>query len=395
MKFYRILFFDDDPNSQQALRKAFFAMHLDWEIIFSPTKEETLQLIETQSFDALICDVSKADPSVLDIFIAAYQRHPETLRFALTNPKNKERRIELAKYVHQCIAKPLDGRDLILALQKTISNGSLVESDDLKQLIGKVKCLPTLPKLYTKITEEIQSPYTSLERIGEMIEGDPAICAKVLQLVNSAFFGLKQNIANPSHAITFLGVEIIHDLVLTCDIFSQFDPRLIKNLGLTYLWDHTISVSGYARSITRAEQFSKSMIGYSCTAGLLHDIGKLILAQNFPVKYKNALYQATRKKCALVDIENEYFGASHAELGAYLLRRWGLPALVVAAVGYHHFPERHPTSDFSPTTAVHVANYFDLVKHPHHGFGTNDLDMRYIENLKLADHLPTWESWCV
>jgi putative nucleotidyltransferase with HDIG domain len=394
MKVFRILVFDEDPIIQQVIRRAFYAMHLDWEFVFSPSREETIEHIENRAFDAFICNVSGADSAEAELFFTAYEKRPEMLRFALTNPTKKETRIELAKYVHQCIAKPFDGWDLISILEKTLNNGSLLENDDLKRLIGKIKALPTLPRLYSQITEEINSTNVSLERIGKMIENDPAICAKVLQLVNSAFFGLKQNVTNPTQAITFLGVETIRDLVLTCDIFSQFNPRLLKRLGLSFLWDHSISVSGYARAITHAEQFSKSMISHGCTAGLLHDIGKLILAQNFPTAYGIALHQANNRKCALVDMEIESFGASHAEIGAFLLKRWGLPAIVVAAVGFHHFPERNPTSDFSPTTAVHAANYLDLVKHPYHGVGTNELDQRYLQNLKLMDHVPMWEACC-
>jgi len=394
MKLFRVLVFDEDPNTQQVIRKAFYASHLDWEMVFTSSREETIDSIENKSYDALVSNVSGADSSEVELFFTAYEKRPEMLRFALTNPTKKETRIELAKYVHQCVAKPFEGRDLISLLQKTLNNGSLLEHDDLKRLIGKIKSLPTLPRLYTQITEEINSTNVSLERIGKMIENDPAMCAKVLQLVNSAFFGLKQNVINPTQAITFLGVETIRDLVLTCDIFSQFNPHLLKHLGLSFLWDHSISVSGYARAVTRAEQFSKSMIGHACTAGLLHDIGKLIFAQNFPTAYQIALYQAKKRKCALVDVEIESFGASHAEVGAFLLKRWGLPTLVVSAVGFHHFPERNPTSDFSPTTAVHAANYFDLIKHPFHGVGINELDQRYLLNLKMANHVPMWETCC-
>lgn len=394
MKVYRVLVYDDNPEFQQALRKAYFAHHLEWEIIFAASVNETLQLIENQAFDALVCNVHETDRSALNLFVAAYNKRPETLRFALLDRPNMEMRIELAKYAHQCIAKPFDARDLITTLVKSLNDGSLMESADLKQLIGKIKTLPSLPKLYTEITEEIRSPSMSIERIGTLVERDPAICAKVLQLVNSAFFGLKQNIVNPTQALTFLGVDTIRDLVLTCGVFSQFDAGLLKRLGLNFLWDHSVSVSVYAGAITRSEDFSKSMIAYSCTAGLLHDLGKLILAQNFPTAYYTVLNQAKKKKSALHNTEIEKFGASHAEVGAYLLKLWGLPAIVVAAVGYHHFPAKNPTSDFSPTTAVHVANYFDLVRHPYHGCGANELDMRYLLDLKIAEQLPTWEMSC-
>jgi putative nucleotidyltransferase with HDIG domain len=208
-----------------------------------------------------------------------------------------------------------------------------------------------------QIMEEVESPSASLEHIGTIISQDPAMSAKILQLVNSPFFGLSRLVANPSQAATLLGIDIIRGLVLCIDVFSQFNSSTLDKLGISLLWDHSIRTASYAKKIAHYENADKKTVDYAFIGGVLHDIGKLVLADNLPVQYYSALSTSSRKEIELYVAENDIFGTTHSQIGAYLLGLWGLPQPIIEAVAFHHSPLDCPIKIFNGLTATHAANY--------------------------------------
>ena len=177
-----------------------------------------------------------------------------------------------------------------------------------------------------------------MKSVGQIIERDIAMSAKVLQLVNSAFFGLPQHVASPSQAVVLLGLETVKMLVLTTHVFSQFEERKLGGLQINALWRHSLAVAAMAKGIARAEQAPPKSIDHAFMAGMLHDVGKLILAANIPDPYHAALAMAKQKAMPPQDAERMFLGATHAEVGAYLLGLWGLPDSIVIATALHHRP---------------------------------------------------------
>jgi putative nucleotidyltransferase with HDIG domain len=190
------------------------------------------------------------------------------------------------------------------------------------------------------IVKEIQSPDTSLKKVGYIISQDVSMSAKILQLVNSAFFGLPQKITNPQQAAVYLGIDTLKTLILSVNVFSSFTEDAEScGFSLADLQKHSVMVGRLARDIAFAEMADKEVAEEAMIAGILHDIGKLILLK-VPRQYKKVMDFIEKSGCDQVEAEYAVMKTSHAELGAYLLGLWGIPDIIVEAVAFHHNPSK-------------------------------------------------------
>ena len=209
-----------------------------------------------------------------------------------------------------------------------------------------------------------------MECVGEIISRDIARTAKILQLVNSAFFGVAQPINNPVEAAIYLGLNTIHSLVLSAEFFSQYDQKNCRAFLLETLAQHSWLTGGLARRVAQEERQDIKIIEQCFLAGLLHDVGQLILASGLPEEYAGVLAKSRDQNLPVGEVEQEFFGATHAEVGAYLLALWGLSNPITEAVALHHQPARCATPEFSPAVAVHAANVFAHEISPAHAGAT-------------------------
>ena len=193
--------------------------------------------------------------------------------------------------------------------------------------------------LMTLLTQALTDPDTSLQKIARIVEQDVGISAKILQLVNSAFFGIAHSITNIEHAVIYLGINTLRSLVLSLEIFRVFEPKTpLPGFSLERLQHH----ARLAAHIAARLPVPKHLADITMVAGMLHDVGKLILAWKFPERFKKLLAEAAEEHCPLYKVEEREYGFSHAEIGAYLLGLWGLPYILVEAVALHHGPNRVP-----------------------------------------------------
>ena len=260
-------------------------------------------------------------------------------------------------------------------------------------MVSRLDRLPSIPALYVQIVEKLQDPQIGLDEIGEIVAKDMAMTAKILKLVNSAFFGLGRQISSPVEAVSYLGVETIKSLVLSIHAFSQFTSVKLGAFSIDALWAHSQQTAGLAKEIARLESADQKLLDDCFVAGLLHDTGKLVLASNFPQQYDRVTEAARGGTLALLTAEENTFGANHAEVGGYLLGLWGLPVPVVEAIALHHQPAQSPHLAFSPLTAVHAADA--LVHIPLPGTERNpadDLDLMYLGRLGLEARLEPWRA---
>jgi HD-like signal output (HDOD) protein len=242
------------------------------------------------------------------------------------------------------------------------------------------------------VVEKASRFNTSVEEIGAIIGLDIGMTAQVLKLTNSAFFGLSRQFSNAAEAVAYLGLDTIKSLVLSIHAFSQFDKAETGALKIEALWSHSLQVAGLAKRISKLEGQEPKAIEEAFTAGMLHDIGKLVLAVNLPNEYTEATHLA-QSGLELPLAEHKVFGANHADVGGYLIGLWGLPVPVVEAVALHHSPSRATPPIFSPLTSVHAANVLEWERpHPANGAPPPHLDDNYLRLLGVSSRLEAWRG---
>jgi HD-like signal output (HDOD) protein len=219
--------------------------------------------------------------------------------------------------------------------------------------------------------------------------------AKVLQMANSAFFGLYRYVASPAEAAVYLGVDTIRALTLSTSVFSVFQQTGMARVFVEDLQRHSIATGMVASAIAKSENAPKKVCDTCLVGGTLHDVGKLILATECPEEYGHVLAAVGIGGLDCHDVERQTLGATHADVGAYLLWLWGLPDPVCSAVAFHHRPAESSEAAFTGTTAIHVA---DALEHemssPVKGSCRIDLDTQHLAKLGLAHRLPEWRQIC-
>jgi len=351
----RVLFVDDDPNILQGLQRLLRPMRREWEMSFALGPHEAVVLFDQAPFDVVVSDMRMPDMSGAELLGRIRDSHPSVARIILSGHSQMDSAVHSAGIAHQFLAKPCDAETLRETITRVLALRSLLSDPALARLVSGIGSLPSLPESYTAINRELASEDPSLQSVADIISKDIAMSAKVLQLVNSAFFGLARRVETIEQAVTLLGTEVIKSLVLSHAAFSQFQP-MSKHFSAERLWSHSLLVGSVAAKVARAEGAEKLLVGATLQAGILHDLGQLILATHLPEQFDAAREAATARQVPLFETERETMGATHAQVGAYLLGLWGLPDSTVEAVAFHHEPAVCALRAFAPLTAVHVAD---------------------------------------
>jgi HD-like signal output (HDOD) protein len=391
----RILFVDDEPNILQGLQRMLRPLREEWEMTFVSSGPEALALLAQAPFDVIVADMRMQGMDGAQLLTEVMLRHPEVIRIVLSGQANRETVLKAVGPTHQYLAKPCDSESLKNLVNQTSALRGLLTDATLKKLVSGIKSLPSLPSLFLEIVEALKAEDVPIQHVSGIIAKDVGMTAKILQLVNSAFFGIRRRVEDLPRAISLLGVETIKSLVLSLNVFSQCDQATLSKYSLHTLWDHSFVTGACARLIARTEKQTQHVMDAVVAAGMLHDCGKLVLATNLPQSYGEALALARNQSLPCWEAERATFGATHAEVGAYLLGIWGLPNTTVEAVGFHHSPALSMEKAFSPLTAVHAA---DALVHTQQAADARSpcaaVELDYLTTLGLADRLPVWQEQC-
>jgi putative nucleotidyltransferase with HDIG domain len=387
----QVLFVDDDPLVLQGLQRMLRPMRNQWSMSFVESGAKALEAMEASPFQVVVSDMRMPGMDGAKLLTEIKNRYPKTVRLILSGHADKDLILECVGTAHQFLSKPCEPEALRLAISRASAFGLSVKSDKIKGMIAQMDRIPTIPTVYCEIVEKLRDDSVSIEEIGALIVKDPGITAQLLKLVNSAFFGLCREVSSPSEAVAYLGIETMKALVLGVHAFGSFDGRKLPGFSLESLWSHSLEVGAVARRIMELEGVSRNSAEESFVAGMLHDIGKLVLAVNLPEDYKKTLAISTAERIAVCDAEEQVFGANHADVGGFILSLWGLPARVVEAITYHHNPESSATTAMAPLVAVHVADCAVNLRASLHNESTvREPRVEFLNSLGLQDNVPQW-----
>ena len=390
-----VLCVGEDQPLWRELRKQSPSFSGEWKPEFAQTGPEALAWAERGNFDAVVADVQLFDMSGVDLLDEIMQRQPSAFRIVLSEQGDLESTVRCIGKAHHHLLKPCDTSLLLSVLNQGLTPPGWRPGPGVQKLIGKMRWVPSPPNLYFRIALEMESPTASVETIGQIIAEDPPITAKVLQLANSAVFGLQLQVTQPAEAVAYLGLEATRTLVLLAHTFSEFEGLPRVGFSLEQLWYHSVLVGQFARQIALLEQLEPDPGEQAYAAGLLHDLGKILFAANLPTPFGQAVTTAQHEKTSLHSVETQMLGANHAEIGACLLAIWGLPGQIVEAVALHHQPSAAPLKAFGPLTAVHTADVFAHHLAPDHpDVVPMELDQAYLQELGLLDRSEFWRRHC-
>ncbi len=252
--------------------------------------------------------------------------------------------------------------------------------------------LPSAPLAYVELTRMLNDERASARDVAEVVARDVAMAAKVLQLANSAFFGTGRTINQLTEAVTRVGLNNLRALTLSVGAFERFTPGTpIPGFSIAALQAHSTLVARIARRIAPAATTDDAF-----AAGMLHDVGLLILASQEPAYLAETMATARSESRPLYEVELSSRGSSHAELGAHLLDLWGIPHTIVEAVAYHHAPRAAHSVRFDHVIAVHVADVLAHEAAPApagaEGLPIAPLDEDYLASLHVVDELEGWRE---
>jgi HD-like signal output (HDOD) protein/CheY-like chemotaxis protein len=388
----RILFVDDEPMVLSGLKRSLHAMRHDWVMEFASSGEEALQAMSIRPFDVIVTDVRMPVMDGAQLLEEIKRHYPQCLRFVLSGQADLDTIMKTVNPAHQFLSKPCDGAELQKRLTRALGVKNLLQNEELRGLVSKLESLPALPSHYTELYAELNKPEPSMPKIGKLVSEDMALTAKVLQLVNSAFFGLPGTFSNSSRAVQMLGLEIIRALVLSSHVFSKFQTDLLNKADMEHLWQTGFAAGTCAKGIAALEKVEQRVAEECFTAGLLHGVGKVVLASTMRDQYRQVLALVKSSGVGLAAAEAEVLGCSHAEVGAYLLSLWGLPERVIEGVAWHQRPSESGVDGFSTVLTTHVASIYSERQNTYWLADRTPLDSEYLEKVGYLEKEKEWEK---
>jgi HD-like signal output (HDOD) protein len=391
----RVLFVDDEPAVLEGLRNLLHRQRRKWEMEFVGSGAAALECFERAPFDVIVSDMRMPRMDGSELLKRVMDGYPNTVRIVLSGHAELEAALRAVPVAHQFLTKPCKAEVLESTVERACNLYELVGDDAVRRVIGGIERLPPVPSTYAELTRVLANSEAGVDDAARVIKQDVSMTAKLLQLVNSAFFTTGGEVSTIEAAVMRLGFQTIKGLVLTVEVFVEHPGEQVDGITVESLRDHGVLAGEIARGIVDGAQQADDAF----TAGMLHDIGKLLLLAKLPDHLRQALDLARRESLAQYVAEQRLFGVTHAEIGAYLLALWGLPYPIVEAVANHHTPSRVESADAGVLLAVHVANG---LAHEIESGATADraadleqcplIDRDYLARVGAAERLDDWRA---
>lgn len=343
-----ILFVDDDPDLLDGMKDALHGERKRWRMEFAVGAAEALAALDRLPFDVLVTDLRMATMDGVALLQEVRRRHPGVTRIVLSGQATLAHAARASALAHRYLVKPCTSAVLRGHVQRALELRALLSSDALREVVGSLGTLPTTPSVFAELNAAFDDPELDLRRIAATVRRNVGLAARVLQFANSAYCGFSRQVPGLEEAILRLGLNTLCHLALTVEVFElPADPRVVEAIQR-----HAALTGAIAqRLVSRPEDGELAF-----TAGLLHDAGALVLASRAPEAYRVARQASRESGVAQHLSEKEWLGASHAEVGAYLLWLWDLPHALVEPIFFHHDLERLGHAGLDVCTAVALAS---------------------------------------
>jgi len=387
----RILFVDDEPNVLEGLRNRLHRQRKKWDMYFASSGAAALELLATQPMDVIVTDMRMPGMDGAALLAAVKNAYPAMVRIVLSGHAELATALRAVPVAHQFLSKPCEAGVIEATVDRACNLHALVTDPIIERVVGGVDHLPPAPRIYARLVAALAREDVTAAEVASLVREDIALGAKILQVANSSFFRLSRKISSIEEAVTYLGFGTVKHLVLATEAFGNRGKTTVGASVLDALQRHGM-VTGVLASAMVTDRASRDE---AFVAGLLHDVGELLLLTEAPDRAAAARQEAVQGGIPLHEAEQRLWGVSHAEVGGYLLALWGLPYPIVEAVANHHAPSRAAPPGRDVLSAVHVADALASEVALSRGAGAiapPAVDPRYADALGLEGGLEGWRA---
>jgi HD-like signal output (HDOD) protein/CheY-like chemotaxis protein len=346
----RVLLVDDEQKIVDGLQRVLRPYRAHWEVTTATSSTAALAMMEVKPFDVIVSDMRMPEMDGAALLAAAKEKYPTSVRIILSGQTDAQAALRTVGVAHQFLSKPTEPGVLIATLNRAVHIRDQICDPAVLAAVGSLGSLPSVPKLCHRLTSLVSGDEISVTALVAEIEREPAIVLKLLQLVNSAFFGLRRPMANVAQAVTYLGTDLIKNLVVSLSIVNGL-PLRARRFDADTFQRRSVQVAQLARCVGGKGEHGDAAF----VAGMLHDVGKLTLAFAMPELYDSIVERSRKSGLSFEEEEAAHGGCGHRKIGAYLVDLWGLPVAVVETlVEYRHVHERED-AELRAADALYIA----------------------------------------
>lgn len=389
-----ILFVDDDENIISGIRRQLRPYRETWQLFFAENGNQALRIMQQNPVDLVISDMLMPEMRGDELFKKISQLYPGVIRVLLSGYADEETMQCALEVAHQHLIKPCNADTLREAITQIFDVQACVKNPRIIESMGDPNQLPSLPKIYRELTAALADERTTVNDLAGIFALDMVLSAKLLQLVNSAYFGLHRVVSNLGDAISMIGIKKLNSLVLSVHLKTAFpvtDPNMERYMQ--YLWADAVRVAELAKLISISEHQQQDRPDQAYLGGLLHNMGLLVFLSRGGDQLNTLMEQVKNTDIPVSDLETRIFGFNRSEAAAYILSLWKIPPRIIESILLQNTPSQASYDGVSALTAVHVAacllkpavmrecdRLFDIT-----------LDSRYLQRIDKLERLPDWQ----
>lgn len=363
----------------------------DWEVSGFKGPFEALEAVKTRAPDLILSD--QLMPGMLGSQFLEQVRilSPNAIRIIMSGyvALNK---LTLITSAHQYLAKPFDALKLRELIRRSFAAQDRIAGSGLQSLVTSLRSIPSLPQAHHSLLAELESDTSSGLGIAKLVTEDVGVSTKVLQLANSPLFGKGQLITSPIDAVLCLGTDMIAAVVLSQMLFRHYETLSHPEMDLPRIWNHCWQTASLAQYICRDKRLPREASEAAFLAGVVHEVGRFILIDNFPSQYITACQAARQLKSPLRPRLLETFQVSPAQIAGYLLELWGMPPVIISSVSWQDNPREAPEKGFSVAVALYIADHIACHKSAPDVFSPPEWDTDFLKSIGCLEDIPRWEA---
>jgi len=349
-----IIFVDDDPAILSSLKRSSRMMREKWSCDFANGPEKALEKVSSKNYDLIISDMRMPTMDGATLLNKIKQISPQTVRFILSGQSARSSLLRSLNNAHQYLSKPFNFDELGVEIERTFEFQNSLNDSSLKNLLTEMDTLPSLSANYDELTEKLNKDDGNIDEISKIVSQDIGMTAKILQVVNSSYFGGSGKICSPVKAAKILGLDLIKEMVFNFHVFKKHEANVDEDI-LKNIWKESINVGNLSSHLAKEFGMNQDLQETTQTAGFLQKVGLVILATGFPGQYQEIAARSNNGSETDPDSELDKFNIDYSILGSCLAGLWGLPGSIADAISFHKFPSRSENNSLGPLVFVHIA----------------------------------------